>query len=131
MASEKKKRVAFTAAHIEAQPAPATPPVSQAARYRKLAWVVGIAVFALLYWVRLDRTVGMFMDDAWYALLGKALATGRGYTLINSPTPGILPLYPPVYPALLALIFKLAPAFPENVWLLNVYPFWRWLARPG
>ena len=115
MASEKKKRVTSA----DTQPAPAAPPVNQAARYRKLTWMIGIALFALLYWVRLDRTVGMFMDDAWYALLGKALASGHGYTLINSPTPGILPLYPPVYPALLALVFKLAPAFPENVWLLK------------
>lgn len=88
-------------------------------RFMLLA-AIGIVVFFAIYLLRLDRTVGMFMDDAWYALLGKALATGQGYTLINSPTPGILPLYPPAYPFLLAIMFKVWPQFPDNILLLKV-----------
>ena len=83
-------------------------------RFMLLA-AIGIVVFFAIYLLRLDRSVGMFMDDAWYALLGKALATGQGYTLINSPTPGILPLYPPAYPFLLAIMFKVWPQFPDNI----------------
>ncbi len=63
---------------------------SQDKRFVLLA-LLGLAAFFVVYLLRLDRVVGMFMDDAWYALLGQALATGQGYTLINSPTPGILP----------------------------------------
>jgi hypothetical protein len=85
----------------------------------RLLVIFGLLAFLVVYLLRLDRVVGMFMDDAWYALLGKALATGQGYTLINSPTPGILPLYPPAYPFLLALAFKIWPQFPPNIYLLK------------
>jgi hypothetical protein len=80
-----------------------------------VASVLCVAVYLL----RLDRAVGLTIDDAWYVLLGKALATGQGYTLINSPTAGIVPFYPPGFPFLLSLVFRLAPDFPQNVWLLK------------
>src|SRR6188508_2409944 len=84
-----------------------------------LAAVLCFAVALTTYIQRLDRTVGMFVDDAWYVLLAKAIATGHGFTAINSPTPGILPLFPPGFPALLALVFRIAPDFPQNLWLLK------------
>jgi hypothetical protein len=81
---------------------------------------VTAAVFCLaVYLLRLDEVVGSLLDDAWYVLLGQALAAGQGYTLTNSPSPGISPLYPPLFPLALALVFKIAPAFPQNVWLLK------------
>jgi hypothetical protein len=70
--------------------------------------------------LRLDRVVGLCIDDAWYALLAQALATGQGYQVINSPTPGILPLYPPAYSFLLSLVYRLAPQFPQNVTALKL-----------
>jgi hypothetical protein len=67
--------------------------------------------------------VGGFYDDGLYAILAKSLATGHGYRFLNLPgTPGAVH-YPPGYPLLLALIWKVGPAFPANlVWfkLLNV-----------
>ena len=78
-----------------------------------------LLLFLLTYLLSLDHVVGMFVDDAWYVLLAKALATGQGYTLINSPSPGILPLYPPAFPWLLSLAYQLAPQFPQNVWLFK------------
>ena len=84
-----------------------------------LAALVCFATALTLYILRLDGIVGMVIDDAWYVLLAKAIATGQGYTIINSPTPGIMPLYPPGFPLLLAIVFKFAPAFPENLWLLK------------
>jgi hypothetical protein len=72
-----------------------------------------------IYLLRLDRVVGMVVDDAWYVMLAKALAEGRGYQLINAPIDGILPGYPPGFPALLSLVFRLRPDFPGNVWLLK------------
>jgi hypothetical protein len=77
------------------------------------------ALTLLIYLFRLDRVVGLLSDDSWYVLLAQALATGQGYTLINSPTPGILPLYPPGFPFLLSLVYRLYPQFPENLWLLK------------
>ncbi len=76
-------------------------------------------LFFTIYLLRLDQVIGMVVDDAWYALLGKALATGEGYQMINAPTPGIRPITPPVFPALLALCWLLSPDFPANLWLLK------------
>src|SRR5262245_45942139 len=77
-----------------------------------------IGVLAV-YLLRLDKVVGLMVDDAWYVLLAKALATGQGYTVANSPTPGIHPLYPPGFPFLLSIFYRISPNFPDNVWLLK------------
>jgi len=76
-------------------------------------------LFTAVYLLRLDKVFGMMLDDAWYLVLAKSLATGQGYTLINSPTPGIVPIYPPAFPFLLSLLYRLFPQFPENLWLLK------------
>ena len=85
-------------------------------------WLAAIAIALIvlpIYALRLDRVVGMIVDDAWYVMLGKALAEGRGYWLVNAPFDRILPGYPPGFPALLSLVFRLRPDFPGNVWLLK------------
>jgi hypothetical protein len=103
------------------QPVPISLEQEQAAPAPRRAIVVCIAValFLLVYLARLDRVVGLFVDDAWYVLLAQALATGHGYQLINSPSPGILPTYPPVYPFLMSLAYRLWPSFPNNLLLLK------------
>ncbi len=78
-----------------------------------------VIVFFVIYQQRLDHVVGLIVDDAWYVLLAKSLATGQGYSLINSPSPGIMPFYPPVFPFLLSLLYRLSPNFPNNLWLLK------------
>ncbi len=78
-----------------------------------------VVLFFMVYLARLDRVVGLVVDDAWYVLLAKALATGQGYTIINSPTPGIRPFYAPFFPALLAVFYRLSSGFPGNLWLLK------------
>jgi hypothetical protein len=81
--------------------------------------IFSIVVVVLIYFWRVNPVVGLFVDDGWYVVLAKAIASGNGYTLINSPTPGILPLYPPGFPFLLSLVFLVFPSFPENVWALK------------
>ena len=71
------------------------------------------------YLLRFDDVCGLLWDDAWYVLLARALATGHGYTLTNTPTPGLVPFYPPGFPLLLSLVFRIAPDFPDNVVLLK------------
>jgi len=88
-------------------------------RWVKVAAIGGFLLCLLIYVFRLDTAVGLFVDDAWYVMLAKALATGQGYTLINAATPGITPLYPPVFPFLLSIFYRLSPQFPQNVWLLK------------
>lgn len=84
-----------------------------------ISFAVAATIFLAIYLLRLDRIVGLFVDDAWYVLLAKSLATGQGYQLINSPSSGILPVYPPVYPFLMSLVYRLWPDFPNNVLLLK------------
>jgi hypothetical protein len=82
-------------------------------------FAAGLAALAAAYVACVDEVAGLFVDDGWYVLLGRALATGHGFTLINAPIPGVLPFYPPGFPALLAGVFLIAPEFPANVWLLK------------
>jgi len=83
--------------------------------FSALSFLLALAVYIL----RVDNVVGLFVDDAWYVLLARALGTSQGYQLINSPTPGILPLYPPGFPAILSIVFRIAPEFPANLWMLK------------
>ncbi|MEP7340989.1 MAG: glycosyltransferase family 39 protein [Acidobacteriota bacterium] len=85
----------------------------------KPAAIICVVLFVTVYWLRLDKVFGMMLDDAWYLVLAKSLATGQGYTLVNSPTAGIVPIYPPVFPFLLSLLYRIFPRFPENLWLLK------------
>jgi predicted secreted protein len=107
----------------EIQPAPSGVESAQTAPASRRAIIIGASVAAILFLViylaRLDHAVGLFVDDAWYVLLAQALATGHGYQLINSPSPGILPTYPPGYPFLLSLAYRLRPSFPDNLLLLK------------
>ncbi len=84
-----------------------------------IAVTLSVLIFLTIYILRVDRVAGMLLDDAWYVLLAKSLASGQGYRLINSPGAHILPLYPPGFPFLLSFVFRIAPQFPENYWLLK------------
>jgi hypothetical protein len=99
----------------------AEPRVLAPPRWLPVAGVVAsVALFLVVYIMRLDPVVGQYQDDAWYTVLAKALATGQGYTLISAPASGIGAwIYPPGYPALLALAWRAWPEFPQNVWLLK------------
>lgn len=74
---------------------------------------------AAIYILRLDNVAGLLVDDAWYVLLARALARGDGYGLVNAPTPIGLTPYPPGFPGILSVAFRLSPEFPANVWLLK------------
>jgi hypothetical protein len=69
-----------------------------------------LAVISITPW-----PVGAYEDDAIYTVLGKALATGEGYRMINLPGTPHATHYPPGYPLLLALLWNIAPEFPDNV----------------
>lgn len=92
---------------------------SKPSRRITIASLLALIGALAIYILRLDHVVGLFVDDAWYALLAKSLATGQGYQLINSPSPGILPLYPPAFPFLLSLFYRIWPSFPDNIYLLK------------
>ena len=87
---------------------------------RVIAGATASLFFLVVYLLRLDHVAGMVGDDALYILLARAMAEGQGFNLINSPIPGILPVYPPGFPLVLAIVFRFIPQFPDNLWLLKV-----------
>jgi 4-amino-4-deoxy-L-arabinose transferase-like glycosyltransferase len=89
-------------------------------RVRHIALALLVLLLPLtIYILRLDDVAGMMVDDAWYVMLAKSLADGTGYWLVNAPLPDILPGYPPGFPALLSVAFRLNPQFPDNLSLLK------------
>lgn len=67
--------------------------------------------------------IGVFFDDGIYALVAKAIAEGQGF--VYPQLPGTPPAihYPPTFPLLLALVWKIAPPFPEStMWFKVVNP---------
>jgi hypothetical protein len=73
-----------------------------------LGLVIGIAI--------IDRYhVGVFHDDAMYVILARSIATGQGFRYLNLPGVPVASHFPPGYPAVLSLLWRVAPDFPANL----------------
>ncbi|HEX5227861.1 MAG TPA: glycosyltransferase family 39 protein, partial [Bryobacteraceae bacterium] len=68
-----------------------------------------------------------YHDDSIYWVSARSLATGDGYRIQSLPGEPFQTKYPPLYPALLAAIWKLNPQFPANLPLATLFA---WLAFP-
>jgi hypothetical protein len=85
-------------------------------RFERLApFIVMIGVLLAAILVITPWPVGAYEDDAIYTLLAKALATGDGYRMINLPGSPHATHYPPGYPLLLSVLWRIWPDFPDNV----------------
>lgn len=72
-------------------------------------------VLAMTPWM-----VGGLYDDGMYVVLAKSLATGEGYRYLNIPGAPPATHFPPGYPAFLALLWRVWPAFPANLALFKL-----------
>ncbi len=89
------------------------------------AWV-GLAVVALLlpssllFWQARDAPhLGLFQDDSLYVAAAKSLAGGHGYRITSLPEQPYQTKYPPLFPALLSVIWRLDSSFPANLpWVM-------------
>ncbi len=88
-------------------------------RDRVTALILAALALAAGYWWSVGGICGIYHDDAIYVTTAKALAEGQGYRLINLPAAPWQTKYPILYPALLALIWKLWPSFPDNLWAMQ------------
>jgi hypothetical protein len=77
-----------------------------------LFFVISISVLA-------PTRFGFYRDDSIYVVTAKALATGQGYHIISLPQEPAQTKYPPFYPFLLSLLWRLQPQFPENIPMLT------------
>ena len=64
---------------------------------------------------------GNLQDDAVYLVSGKSVATGQGYRLLHLPGKPVQIKYPPVYPMLIAAVWRWAPDFPANLGTIAVF----------
>ncbi len=84
-------------------------------RDKLIAAILAAMVLVAGYWWMVGGVCGIYHDDAIYVATAKALANGQGYRLINLPGAPLQTKYPILYPAVLALIWKLWPSFPNNL----------------
>jgi len=91
-------------------------------RPRLFGWIlfVILAGSGLIYYLAISpQRFGRGHDDTVYLTTAKALATGEGYRIISLPYRPAQTKYPPFYPLLLSLVWRLYPHFPENLpWMM-------------
>lgn len=111
----------------ETQSADITTVAADTVESRRRAWFlpVGVGVVVLLAALAniTPHPIGVFFDDAIYALVAKAIAEGQGFVYPQLPgTPAAIH-YPPAFPLLLSLVWKIAPPFPDStMWFKLVNP---------
>ncbi len=86
--------------------------------------LLAAALLAPSYWTALHTpATGVYHDDSIYLITARTLAEGRGYWIESIPEPIAQTKYPILFPALLAIVWKLAPDFPSNVIYFKLLPF--------
>lgn len=85
-----------------------------------VAILLGVVVLAVGIWAISPYPVGVFVDDGYYVVLAKSLATGHGLRYLQMPGAPFATHFPPGYPAFLSLLWMVAPAFPKNVVLFKL-----------
>lgn len=103
----------------------AIPRTAEVTAVRRMpAWLlpllVGVATFGVGASLVDGLPVGVTNDDGMYVILAKSLATGHGYRWLNLPGTPAAVHFPPGYPAFLALLWLIVPAFPANVVLFKL-----------
>jgi hypothetical protein len=90
----------------------------KASRWRLLFVLVAFALYFSIAAVG-PPAVGFWNDDSIYIATAKSLAERAQYRHVEMPTEPLQTKYPILYPAILALVFKVAPDYPRNIpWLL-------------
>jgi hypothetical protein len=123
----------FTPQGVDRRPLPRSAQgPGQRAVWPWIAILAGVALLIPLYAAALPApAAGIFHDDGIYIVTAKALAEGRGYSLISLPDEIRQTKYPPLFPFLLSLAWIGQPNFPENIPYLRLVPFgcflfWCW-----
>jgi hypothetical protein len=78
---------------------------------------MGLASILYLTLLKADR-FGAYHDDGIYVATAKSLAEGQGYRIISLPNEPAQTKYPPLYPFVLSLIWRVYPQFPQNLILM-------------
>jgi len=105
-------------------------PVNFAARPLVFVFVLlSLAPSAIFLWRHSDLpSFGDLHDDSLYYASAKSLADGGGYRIESLPGEPSQTKYPPLYPLLLSIAWRLSPQFPLN---LPIAAWISWLALPA
>lgn len=100
----------------------------------KSLFLIFVAILLPVYWFAFRApAVGIYHDDGIYMVTAKALAEGKGYQIISLPEELPQTKYPILFPAVLAVAWKMFPGFPDNALFLKTIPLlsailWLWLS---
>ena len=91
--------------------------------------LMSLAPSAVFLWQHSDLPrFGDLHDDSLYYVSAKSLADGGGYRIESLPGEPSQTKYPPLYPALLSIAWRIDPQFPHN---LPIAAWISWLALPA
>ncbi len=101
------------------------PATNRSHTFERADWIVlgallAAAVLAGRLVLAAPAAVGQWQDDGVYLVTARALAAGEGYRRIDLPGHPWQTKYPILFPALLSLVWRLHPAFPDNVAAMRV-----------
>jgi hypothetical protein len=111
------------------------PPTRQA-RAKSIITIVAISLGIILlllpsgtfaWQYRSMPQLGAYHDDAVYWVSALSLARGEGYKIAHLPEQPAQTKYPPLYPALLSLVWRFTGSFPQN---LNAVAALQWCFVP-
>jgi hypothetical protein len=84
-----------------------------------LVWTLLVCALLPSAWLawrfRAMPQLGAYHDDAVYLVSAKALASHSGYRILSLPEQPFQTKYPPVFPYLLSIVWRLDAHFPENL----------------
>ncbi len=80
----------------------------------RMPLLILLAMVLTLGTMRLDREIS-FYDEGVYVVNAKSLATGAGYRNLSLPDSPPQGKYPPFFPFLLSLVWRVLPDFPANL----------------
>ena len=90
--------------------------------------ILSLPSLLFLWWNRDDPHFGILQDDGLYFIAGKALAQGSAYRIESLPAQPYQTKYPPLYPLLLSVAWRIDPSFPSN---LTAALLLSWLCLPA
>jgi hypothetical protein len=108
---------------VHSRPGATARPAPNPGAAKNIGWISRVAIFLLLIvpsahfaWRNRDMPdFARLHDDGLLFSSAKSLASGQGYRIPSLPENPYQTKYPPLYPALLSLIWKANPDFPANL----------------
>src|SRR5882757_4013578 len=79
-----------------------------------------VSILPVYFCYLVQPAAGYFHDDGIYLVNALSLSSGHGFRTISLPDELFQTKYPFLYPAILAVLWKLFPAFPANVFVFKL-----------